>query len=260
MGPAQVSIPSHWTPFTAIVDCRSDEEEKSFIRRSENPNHNELSVDHISDRETRSRARKALRELSVWVKEEIRKQAEPANGSEPVNAGEASRFLPITPTNPSDYGYKPGNGEISQPVQRSTGGAATRRNQPPPSPNPRPTPRPSPPKPPKPRPIPKPDPLAQAKFRAGGRHSTHGLIIEIPPFDQTIDNVHIDAVSEHGNDIPMKITGVWRNNRQLPTGRGKIRSLSPSKEKPVTLELTLQEPVAGRRFRLKDSNPRSNAA
>ena len=258
MGPARFPVPPHWNRFTAIVECLSDSDPSvmSAVRDCESPKHDELDVDRIPNDEDRGPARSALRELGSWIREKIRRHAEPPSNTEPVNAAEATEFLPIALTENDPY-QKPkvGSGSVSQPVQRGTS-AATRslhvpkkkqRGQKPHSP-------PHPLAPPAPQAIVQRDALARAKFRPGGRHSTHGLTIQIPPFTKRINNVQIQAVTEHGNDVPMKIAGVWSNGKTLKVAKGKITAVPSNGRDPVTLEVNLQEPVFGRRFRLRVAN------
>ena len=256
MGPAKVQIPSHWNPFTAIVECLSDQDPDaiSAVRDCESPKHDELDVDRIPNEEDRSPARKALRELGSWMREEIRKFAEPPSNTEPVNAVETAQFLPIrsTENNPNQRPRASGD-NISSPVQRGTSTAARQVIRPNPpegnGKNGRKAPR--PPTPPGAQPVLQRDALARAKFRPGGRHRTHGLTIQIPPFNKRIADVQILAVTEHGNDVTMKISGVWSNGKALKVGHGKIAAIPPNGKNSVTLEVNLQEPVAGRRFRLR---------
>ena len=260
MGPARFAVPPHWNRFTAIVECLSnpDPDVMSAVRDCESPKHDELDVDRIPNDEDRGPARIALRELGSWMREKIRQHAEPPSNTEPVNAGEATEFLPIkvSDNNPN---RKPqvGGDSISQPVQRGTSTAAHRPPVPDPHPDPDPQPH-KPPTPPRPQAMVQRDALARAKFRAGGRHSTHGLIIQIPPFTKRINNVQIQAVTEHGNDVAMKIAGVWSNGKTLKVAKGKITAVPPNGKNPVTLEINLQEPVAGRRFRLRVANQKGD--
>ncbi len=263
MGPARFTIPGHWGHFTAIVECLSDPEGKSAVRDCESPKHDELDVDRIPNDDDRGTARQALRELGRWMKEEIRKNAEPPSNTEPVNAIEAAEFLPVRDQN-NDPSRKPqpSGDSISQPVQRGTSAPTTRAapSVPTDPPNPR-----KPHQPPKRPPIPAPqaviqrDALARAKFRAGGRSDTHGLTIQIPPFTKRISNVQIQAVTEHGGDIAMKISKVWVNGKELKVNKGKIAAIANDSKNPVTLEVNLQEPVAGRRFRLRTAAEKGKA-
>ena len=254
MGPAQFTIPGHWHHFTAIVECLSDPEAGSIVRDCESSNHDELSVGRIPNEEDRRPARDVLRKLGAWMKEEIRKRAEPPSNTEPVNATEAAALLPIRAHN-SDPNRKPlPNGDsISQPVQRgtSTPTVGVRPNPPDPPNPPKPHQPPKPPTPRAPQVVVQRDALARAKFRVGGRNDTHGLTIQIPPFTKRINNVQIQAVTEHGGDIAMKISKVWMNGKELKVSKGKIAAIAPNSKSPATLEVNLQEPVAGRRFRLR---------
>lgn len=268
MGPARFSVPPHWNRFTAIVECISNPDPNviSAVRDCESPKHDELDVDRIPNDEDRAPARMALRELGSWMREEIRKHAEPPSNTEPVNAAEATQFLPIklADNNPN---RKPqvGGDSISRPVQRGT--SAATRQMPLPDPDDEHNKKnkkehkqhqpPKPQTPPGPQAVLQRDTLARAKFRAGGRHSTHGLTIQIPPFTKRISDVQIQAVTEHGNDVAMKIAGVWSNGKELKIGRGKITGIPSNGKNPVTLEVNLQEPVAGRRFRLRVASKQS---
>ena len=257
MGPAHFTIPGHWHHFTSVVECLSDPEAGSIVRDCESSNHDELSVERIPNEEDRPLAREALRKLGAWMKEEIRKHAEPPGNTEPVNATEAADLLPIKELN-SDPNRKPlpSGDSISQPVQRGTSAPTVRVRPDPPEPPDPPNP-PKPPQPPKPPTPPAPqvvvqrDALARAKFRVGGRSDTHGLTIQIPPFAKRINNVQIQAVTEHGGDIVMKISKVWMNGKELKVSKGKIAAIAPNSKNSVTLEVNLQEPVAGRRYRLR---------
>ena len=265
MGPARFTIPGHWHHFTAIVECLSDPEGKSAVRDCESPKHDELDIDRIPNDDDRGPARQALRELGMWIKEEIRKQAEPPSNTEPVNATEAAELLPIREQN-NDPSRKPqpSGDSISQPVQRGTSAptARVRPDSPKPSEPPNPQKPHKPPKqatPPTPQVVVQRDALARAKFRVGGRSDTHGLTIQIPPFAKRINNIQIQAVTEHGGDIAMKISKVWMNGKELKVSKGKIAAVAPNSKNPVTLEVNLQEPVEGRRFRLRTAAERGKA-
>ena len=255
MGPAYISIPRHWHRFTAVVECRSDPTGKSAVRDCESPKHDELDIDRIPNDEDRGPALKALRELRDWMKEEIRKQAEPVSNTEPVNATEAAELLPIRELNNNpNRSPRPSGDSISEPVQRGTSAPSNRVLPPPPPPRePKPPRPPRPPMPPREQVIPQSDALAKAKFRIGGKGGdSHGLTVQIPPFAKRISNVQIQAVTEHGSGIAMKIARVWHNGKQLKVSKGgKIAGIAPNGGNPVTLEIYLQEPVAGRRFRIR---------
>ena len=59
------------------------------------PNTTNWMLIEFPNDEDRAPARMALRELGSWMREEIRKHAEPPSNTEPVNAAEATQFLPI---------------------------------------------------------------------------------------------------------------------------------------------------------------------
>ena len=257
MGPARFTIPGHWNRFTAIVECLSDPEGESAVRNCESPKHDELDIDRIPNAEDHATARQALQALGRWMREEIRKYVEPSNSTDPVNATEAAALLPIKQSNnnPNEK-PQPDGDSISQPVQRGTISPMQRVTpSPPPSP-PDPNHRrqpPRPPAPPEPQVMTQLDALSRAKFRHGGRHITHGLTVQIPPIAKRINNVQVQAVTEQGQDVALKISRAWINGKELKTDRGKISAITPNGDKPVTMEINLQEPVDGRRFRLRTS-------
>lgn len=276
LGPAKFTIPSHWNSFTAIVECMSDTsdpEKKSAVRESESANHNELELDRIPNSEDRPPARKALQALGLWIKESIQKYAEPTTSLDPVNAEEAAHMLPINQrTTDSNNKPRPTGDSISEPVQRGTSAPTTRVA---PGPDPEsedqdknkphegdeekhhspPTRR----SPARAQPIAQREVFARAKFRPGGRHPTHGITIQIPPLGKRVSNVQVLAVTEHGNDVLVKITEAWSNGRKLKINRSKITSIPPNGANPVTLEVNLQEPVEGRRFRIRTATTNKEA-
>ena len=262
MGPAQFRVPAHWHRFTAIVECLSDPDGKSAVRDCESTSHNELDIDRIPNDEDREPAKQALRQLGTWMRGEIRKHAEPPSNTEPVNATEAADLLPIIERGNNPSGKpRPNGGSISAPVQRGTSAPTVRttpkepkepkepKSHQPPQPN----------QPPRPQVIAQRDALARAKFRVGGRSETHGLTIQIPPFAKRINNVQLQAVTEHGGDIAMKIARVWSNGKELKIKQGKISAITPGGKGPVTLEINLQEPVAARRFRLRPASDKDKS-
>ncbi len=76
LGPANPSIPNHWENFTAVLSCKPRDDDL-ILKQCEPPSHDALSVDEIpqTDKESRRKARKALKELKVWLYETISKHA-----------------------------------------------------------------------------------------------------------------------------------------------------------------------------------------
>jgi len=83
---ANPPIPRHWRKITAVVVCEpragSSAEQSSdwVIRACENPAHDRIAVDQVTQTKERTRrtARKRLRELRGWLRAEIGRLAEPA--------------------------------------------------------------------------------------------------------------------------------------------------------------------------------------
>ena len=64
-------IPSHWRGFTAVIECKSEPGISSYVRDSESPKHDKLSVDYIDDPDRRKQARNTLQEIGRWVRAQI---------------------------------------------------------------------------------------------------------------------------------------------------------------------------------------------
>ena len=120
------SIPQIWRGFTAIIECISEPGESSYIRDSESPKHDKLSVDYIEDTDRRKDASNALREMGQWVRERIEKEAGLETPDSDDYVDELAKYFPIydedgKPGNAD----KPGHVDISAPRQsRNTGGGA----------------------------------------------------------------------------------------------------------------------------------------
>ena len=82
-------IPRHWKDFTAVVvvkprPAREGKDEDWVVRDCESPAHNALDVGRIRETRkinTRSDARRALRQVRDWLKKEIEKYANPGRDS-----------------------------------------------------------------------------------------------------------------------------------------------------------------------------------
>jgi len=97
LGLANPPIPLEWHPFTAVVTCepreaKPDEEFRGdwVLQECEPPSHDRLSVDEIpaTAQERRKEARKALRELSDWLYENIERLAAPSYSGVETDASE----------------------------------------------------------------------------------------------------------------------------------------------------------------------------
>ena len=93
LGYANPRIPYHWHPFTAVVYCIPRDNDDVF-HDCEPPSHDKLSVDEIpeTDTEKRKKAKKALRQLSKWLYDEIEKYASPQGSEADSSAHELEEF------------------------------------------------------------------------------------------------------------------------------------------------------------------------
>ena len=93
LGYANPRIPYHWHPFTAVVYCIPRDNDDVF-HDCEPPSHDKLSVDEIpeTDTEKRKKAKKALRQLSRWLYDEIEKYASPQGSEADSSAHELEQF------------------------------------------------------------------------------------------------------------------------------------------------------------------------
>ena len=95
MGLRLGSIPQLWRGFTAIIECISEPDKSSYIRDSESPKHDKLSVDFIEDPNRRREARNALRELGQWVLGRIEKEAGLQVPDSDDYVDELAKYFPI---------------------------------------------------------------------------------------------------------------------------------------------------------------------
>lgn len=93
LGYANPPIPHHWHPFTAVVYCVPRDGDDVF-HDCEPPSHDQLAVDEIPETDTKKRkkAKKALKQLSRWLYNEIEKYASPQGSEADSSAHELEEF------------------------------------------------------------------------------------------------------------------------------------------------------------------------
>lgn len=83
-------------PYTAVIHVLDTEEgDGGWVRQCENPAHDRIELENIMDEETRKAARRDLRELAGWVKEQIEKVVARPMGPNHRNATELAHYLPM---------------------------------------------------------------------------------------------------------------------------------------------------------------------
>ena len=79
-------------PFAAV--CRFDSEKgNKLLRGMENPRHDQFEPEWLPESD-RDRGEKALKRIAGWIRDEIKKVAEPPKPSRVTSIGELARFLP----------------------------------------------------------------------------------------------------------------------------------------------------------------------
>ena len=119
-------IPQLWRGFTVIIECISEPDKSSYIRDSESPKHDKLSVDYIDDPERRRQARARFQEMGQWARSQIESVAGLYVPESDDYVDELAKFLPIYDDNgkPGDLD-KPATVSITAPRQsRNAGGGA----------------------------------------------------------------------------------------------------------------------------------------
>ncbi len=257
------NIPQIWRGFTVIIECISEPGESSYIRDSESPKHDKLSVDYIEGTDRRRDARNALREMGQWVRERIEKEAGLETPDSDDYVDELAKYFPIYDEDgrPGDAD-KPGHVDISAPRQSSnTGGGAgllagehgSRRG-------------------------------GQRRPRNGGgsggsggrgggsgqignnrrppvsrvsgirirpvRDETHWVIAAFDNPGQDLSEVRLVAVGEDGAEHSLTIQQAKSGDVEVDVTNGAIRSLPDTGEARYQLEIKANEPVRGKTFRL----------
>lgn len=263
-------IPALWRGFTAIIECKSDRNESSYIRDAESPRHDRLSLDYIEDPSRKRDARSKLRELGQWVRARI----EAAAGSETVHSDdyidELAKYFPIYGDGGkpgAGTGDKPATVTISPPRQsRATGGGSGltpgehggRRGG-------RRRPR-------------RQGGGGSAGGRGGGGGSTgtgrrpsqspvfnirirpvsgetHWVAASFDKPEEALPAIRLVAVGEDGAEHPLHIQQAKSGSDLLEVKDGAITALPDTEATRHQLTINTVEPVAGKTFRLASQPP-----
>lgn len=267
------SIPSLWRGFTAIIECISESGQSSYIRDSESPKHDRLSVDYIDDSQRKRDARAQLAALGQWVRAQIEDNAGYKTRESDDYVDELAKYLPITDDDaPAGNFDKPVTVSITGLQQsRATGGGAgllagehgggggrggrrrvrrrgdrqggtgggsgnTGTGQRPPR-----------------------SPVTGIRVRSV-RGETQLVTASFDNPGQTLSEVQLVAVGEDGAQYPLHITEASSGGQQIDVADGAIRQLPTSSETRYQLTIRTIEPVVGKTFRLVSRRQANNQA
>ena len=272
------SIPSLWRGFTAIIECISGGQ-SSYIRESESPKHDRLSVDYIDDSERKRAARAQLAELGRWIRTQIEAVAGFQTPESVDSIDELAKYFPDPDADSSRDGDALA-GDFDRPAtvsitglrqSRATGGGAGllagehgggggrggRRR------------------------LPRRGDRSGGTGGGGGNTGTGqrpprspvtGIRVRPVPgetqrvtasFDnpgQTLSEVQLVAVGEDGAQYPLRITEASSGGTRIDVADGVIRQLPDSGATRYQLTIRTIEPVIGKTFRLVGRNPDNNPA
>ena len=247
------SLPQHWYPFTAIIECLSDGVD-SYIRQAETPRHDQISLDQIDDLTERSKAREVFKRMSNWLFDEMQKHVDrDLSDSETKEIEELRNILSVTDPVSRDGLAEDGTRDqdffVSEPVQRSQRPRSSRRvPRPEPEPGPRPDPpQPVPPTPPIPRPIPPSPEESRVRFRRTPENDSHAILMSFSPRSgsEVIREIRLFAMGEQDRRMyPVGLRQVMLGDRQLDVQENAVISLRVGTETRLTLKFLTREPVS----------------
>ena len=263
MGLSLGRIPTLWRGFTAIVECKSESGKSSYIRDSESPKHDKISVDYIDDPDRKKKARDTLRDVGQWVRQQIEERAGPDTSVSDDYVDELAKYLPIydnegKPVDPN----KPASVSITPPRRsRNVGGGAgpfegehggRRRRRKPVNPSnggdgpggsgggkgDTGTGR----RPPRPR-------VSGVRIRPIP-DETHSVSVTFDNPRRELVNIQLVAIGEDGARIPLYIRQARAGQTTLSTAKGAVSRLPIVEDARYQLEIRTNEPVVGKTFRL----------
>ena len=264
MGLGLGRIPPLWHGFTAVIECISEPGQSSYIRDSESPKHDKLSVDYIEDADRRGQARAALQELGQWVRREIEKVASLQAPESDDYVDELAKYLPVY-----DDDGKPGAGDPEKPATVSitglkqsrnagggagllagehggrrgkrrgggtggSGGAGGRGGGSGSTGNGRRPPR---------------SPVSGIRVRRV-QGQTHSVIATFDKPGQALSGVQLVAVGEDGAHYPLHIREAFSGDIPVEVSNGAISRLPDTDDARYQLRINTNEPVDGKTFRL----------
>ena len=260
-------IPPLWRGFTAVIECISESGESSYIRDSESPKHDKLSVDYIDDAERRRQARAALQEMGQWVRGQIESVAGLHVPESDDYVDELAKYLPIYDDDgkPGDMD-KPATVSITAPRQsrnpgggagllagehggrrgrrrgngtggsggsggRGGGGGNTGTGRRPPR-----------------------SPVSGIRVQPV-RGETHSVVATFDNPGQALSEVQLVAVGEDGAQYPLHIRQASSGGAPVEVSNGVISRLPNTDDARYQLVISTNEPVDSKTFRLVGRSP-----
>ena len=269
MGMNLGSIPSGWRGFTAIVECISASDESSYIRDTESPKHDRLSLDFIADPSRKRQARAALQELGIWVRQQLEERAGLPQEQTDDELKEMAPYLGVVDAS------KPGNANIPGTVHISglrqsdapsggagplqgifrrerrtrkktdrkggTGGdeSGTTGGGPGNTGTGHPARRP---------------PVGRGRVRPTGTHSLR-ITFDNPGQDVAGATLQLVAIGEDGAIVPMGIREAKAGGELVAVQRDIMSQLPVLDGERYLLEIRTTEPITGKTFRLDSNRP-----
>ena len=263
-------IPQQWRGFTAIIECVSDENQSSFIRQSESPRHDELSIDYVADADQKEAAANALKNLGRWVRQHIEFAAAPPQTEADEEINELVPYLSIPDEDPDanksgHYNASPPQRmDITPPIQSkspSGGAGATpgehgrrRRSS---------------------KRINKPNGagsepgsrgggqgttgtgnrarpvvIRNARVRPSSPDATHSMLISFDNPNRDAHNIQLKTVGEDGAEYPIRIREAKVDGEPITAVVDTLTFLPKREGGRYTVEISTREPIIGKTFRL----------
>ena len=263
-------IPQQWRGFTAIIECLSDENQSSFIRQSESPRHDELSIDYVAADDQKQAAATSLRNLGSWVRQHIEFEAAPPQTKADNEITELVPYLSI-PDEDNDANKSghynagpPQRVDITHPIQSKSpsGGAGAapgehgRRRRSRKRTN-------------KPngggsepgrrgggqgttgtgnraRPV----VIRNARVRPSSPDATHSMLISFDNPNRDAHNIQLKTVGEDGAEYPIGIREAKVDGEPITAVNDTLAFLPKREGNRYTVEISTREPIIGKTFRL----------
>ena len=263
-------IPPQWRGFTAIIECVSDENQSSFIRQSESPRHDELSIDYVADADQKEAAANALRNLGSWVRQNIEFASAPpqTEADEEINELVPYLSIPDEDLDANKSGHynasPPQRMDITPPIQSkspSGGAGATpgeqgrrrrsrkrtnKTNSGGSEPGSRGGGQGTTGTGNRARPV----AIRNARVRPSSPEATHSMLISFDNPNRDAHNIQLKTVGEDGAEYPIGIREAKVDGEPIKAVNDTLTFLPKREGDRYTVEISTREPIIGKTFRL----------